>query len=151
MQNTYAAPVRTIEISDSSSDSEDEKQADEGVLQIEDQQNLEIIGEKPVHKIAAQPTEAQQGNDFQVEEYAYPGYLENRLPFVNNNILIDEVDVETKLTLFDQNTDTILSEVIPDFYVLAESEVSLILTKEAGRSSFATPLPCVIPLSMKSK
>ena len=61
------------------------------------------------------------------------------------------MDVETKLALFDQNTDTILSEVISDFYVLAESEVPLTLTKEAGRSSFATPLPCAMPLSMKSK
>lgn len=59
--------------------------------------------------------------------------------------------METKLALFDQNTDTILSEVIPDFYILAESEVSLTLTKEVGRSSFVTPLPCAIPQSMKSK
>lgn len=36
-----------------------------------------------------------------MEDYAYPGYLENRLPFINNNIIIDEVNVETKLMLFD--------------------------------------------------
>ena len=49
--------MRTIELSDSSSDNEDEKQVDEDALQVDDQQNLEIIGEKPVHKIVTQPTE----------------------------------------------------------------------------------------------
>lgn len=59
MQNSYTVPVRTIEISDSSSEDEEEMLTGGSPLQIDDQQNLEIVGEKSFHKIAAQSTENQ--------------------------------------------------------------------------------------------
>lgn len=63
-------------------------------------------------------------------EHQKPAYLQNQKPFVDSNVLLGEVRVEVDIMEKESCTDSNISHIVSNFYVLSDEEKLIVLNKE---------------------